>query len=173
MKKISGIYLIKNTVTLRYRIGSSNNCFKRFSNYRSRLRGGLGNKLMQSDFNEYGESSYEFIILEECNMSELYIREAYYLELYIDVASYNSNKVNKDTKKNIRRGKEAANYKKMRSSVTAGTNNGNNYKLKVEDVLEIRFMLSEGVKQTAIASKFDVSGTLVYNIKIGKRWASV
>lgn len=171
-KRIDGVYLIKNNITLRVRVGSAKDVPKRFSNYKSRLKIGEGNKLMQEDYNEYGHQSFEFILLEECAVKELFEREKYYQELYADCASYNVNKV-RNTDKKIRRGKEAKNYKEKRSKITSGENNGNCTKLKVEDVKEIKRMLLDGVKQSKIAEEYGVSGTLIYNIKLGNRWASV
>lgn len=172
MKRVDGIYLIKNMVTLRVRVGSAKDVYKRFSNYKARLRGGKANKLMQEDYNEYGEQSFEFVLLEECLVRDLYLKEAYYLELYAGCASYNKNAI-KNLEKKIRRGKEAKNYKEKRSKVTSGTNNGHNTKLVPNDVLEIRDLLLTGLSLKSIANKFDVSQTLIYNIKAGKRWASV
>lgn len=171
-KRIDGVYLIKNNITLRVRVGSAKDIPKRFSNYLARLRGGIANKQMQEDYNEYGEQSFEFIILEECAVKDLFKREQYYQNLYDDVAKYNVNKV-RNTDKKIRRGKEAKNYKEKRSKITSGENNGHCTKLTEDDVKEIKQMLADRVKQTVIAKKFDVSQTLIWNIKEGNRWASV
>lgn len=168
-KRIDGVYLIKNNVTLRVRVGSAKDIQKRFSNYKARLRGGNGNKLMQDDFNEYGEQSFEFIILEECLVKDLYVREKHYLEeVYDDCTYYNKNAV-KNLEKRIRRGLEAKNYKEKRSVVTSGENNGHNTKLSEEDVFAILNMLKAGVNREIIAEKYNIYPAYTY--RIGKdRW---
>lgn len=172
-KRIDGIYLIKNNITRRGRVGSAKDIYKRFSNYKSALRNGNANELMQQDFNDYGEQSFEFIILEECNVADLFKREKYYQDLYSDCAKYNKNRVVNTTKK-IRRGKEAKNYKEKRSAITSGSKNGNNSKLSENDVKDIRKMLLLGeYTQSKIAEIYNCSQTLIFNIKVNNRWASV
>ena len=171
-KRIDVIYLIKNNVTLRCRIGSAKDIKKRWSNYLANLRAGNGNKLMQKDFNDWGEQAFDFIILEECNVKDLLSREKYWLEQYSDVAMYNSNKIHK-TKKSYRTGKKAKDYKEKRSQITSGENNGNNTKLSVEDVKEIKMLLKKGCSIKELADQYCVSKTLIYNIKANKRWSSV
>jgi group I intron endonuclease len=167
-KRISGIYLIKNVVTKRVRTGSTKDIIKRFSNYKARLRNGNGNKLMQEDYNMFGEQSFEFIILEECNIKDLYIREKYYLDLYKDCAMYNKNDI-ANVKKKIRRGREAGNYKKLRSEVTSGEKNGHNTKLSKEKVFDILDMDLEGIDRKIIAEKYDIYPA--YISRLGKdRW---
>ncbi|PJI09958.1 MULTISPECIES: GIY-YIG nuclease family protein [Clostridium] len=169
MSKVKiGIYLIKNNITRRVRVGSSKDIKRRFSNYKAKLRGGCANKLMQQDYNEYGEKSFEFIILKECNVKDLYKMEKYYLDLYSDCAMYNKNAI-KNLNKKIRRGKEAANYRQKRSAITSGENNGHNTKLSKENVFEILDMIQDGVNKNVIEIKFDICKG--YTNRIGHdRW---
>lgn len=172
-KRIDGVYLIKNNITKKVRIGSAKNIHKRFSNYKATLRKGNAPKLMQKDYNDFGEASFEFIILEVCKVTELFEREKYWQEQYEDCKMYNKNKIANIDKK-IRRGLEAKKYKEKRSSVTSGENNGNNSKLKSEDVKEIRRMLlMERYTVAEIAEMFNCSKGLIYNIKTNYRWNSV
>lgn len=167
-KRIDGVYLIKNIVTGKVRVGSAKNVPKRFSNYKARLRNGNGNKLMQEDYNWYGEQSFHFILLEECKVKDLYLRERYYLELYKDCAMYNKNAI-KNCEKKIRRGKEAKKYKEKRSAVTSGENNGHNTKLSKANVFEILNMDSSGIDRKSIAQKYEIYPS--YISRIGKdRW---
>jgi DNA invertase Pin-like site-specific DNA recombinase len=53
-----------------------------------------------------------------------------------------------------------------------GELNGN-ARLRKEDILEIKQMLKDGIKQAIIANKFGISETHIYNIKHGLRWSSV
>lgn len=171
-KRIDGVYLYKNNITLRVRVGSAKDVYKRQSNYLAKLRGGTANKLMQEDYNMFGEQSFEFIILEECNVKDLFKREQYWLKQYGDCAMYNKNKIVNVNKK-IRKGKQAKNYKKERSKITSGENNGNNTKLNIEDVKQIKMLLLKGVSQAELSRQYCVSPTLVWNIYHGNRWASV
>jgi group I intron endonuclease len=167
-KRIDGVYLIKNSVTKTVRIGSAKNVPKRFSNYKARLRNGNGNKLMQQDYNWHGEQSFDFILLEECKVKDLYIRERYYLELYKDCAMYNKNAI-ANVEKKIRRGWEAKNYKEKRSAITSGENNGHNTKLSKEDVFDILDMVADGIDKKTIAEKYDINPGYIW--RIGKdRW---
>jgi group I intron endonuclease len=167
-KRIDGVYLIKNNVTKRVRVGSAKNVPKRFSNYKARLRNGNGNKLMQQDFNWHGEQSFDFILLEECKVKDLYIREKCYLELYKDCAMYNKNAI-ENVEKKIRRGREAKAYKEKRSVVTSGENNGHNTKLSKENVFDILDMDLQGIERKIIAEKFDIYPG--YISRLGKdRW---
>ncbi|WP_051624045.1 hypothetical protein [Clostridium akagii] len=50
--------------------------------------------------------------------------------------------------------------------------NGHNTKLSEEDVLSIREMLKKGIQQCYIAEEYDISDTLVSNIKNKHRWES-
>ncbi|MBY6996503.1 endonuclease [Clostridium botulinum] len=171
-KRIDGVYLIKNNITLRVRVGSAKDVNKRWSNYLAKLRNGTANKLMQEDYNWYGEDSFEFIILEECNVKDLFKREQYWFNQYNDCAMYNRNKV-RNVNKKIRRGIEAKKYKEERSKITSGENNGHNVKLTKQDVKEIKKKLKKGVKQVNLAEQYKVSSTHIWNIKNGIRWNSI
>lgn len=171
-KRIDGVYLIKNNITLNVRVGSAKDVYKRWSNYLSKLRNGTGNKLMQEDYNNNGEQSFEFIILEECNVKELFKREQYWLKQYSDCAMYNKNNVVNVNKK-TRVGREAKNYKEKRSRITSGEKNGNNTKLSIEDVKQIKMLLEKGIKQIDLSAQYCVSPTLIWNIAHGNRWGSV
>lgn len=171
-KRVDGVYLIKNNETLKVRVGSAKDIAKRFSNYKSRLKSGNGNKLMQDDYNEYGLLSFEYIILEECLVRDLYKREQYWLEEYADCCMYNKNKV-VNTEKKIRTGKEAKNYKIKRSLVTSGEKNGHCTILNVQTASEILWLKNNTkIKQKDIAIMYGCKPTMVSNI--GKsRWKNV
>jgi group I intron endonuclease len=154
-KKYCGVYLIKNCITRRVRVGSATDIYRRFSNYKAKLRGGTANKYMQQDYNDFGEQKFEFIILEECDPKDLYKREKYYLDFYSDCAMYNKNAIRNINKK-IRTGLKAEKYKEKRSEITCGENNGHNTKLSKKDVFQILDMLKQGINRETIASKFDI-----------------
>lgn len=78
---ISGIYKILNKVNMKFYIGSTINFNKRFQSHRYLLRkNNHENILLQNAWNKYGEECFEFIILEECDLPLLTIREQFYID---------------------------------------------------------------------------------------------
>lgn len=77
-----GVYKILNTVNNKFYIGSSVNIQQRFKAHISYLNKGVhNNQYLQNAWNKYGESSFEFIILEEVfDTNVLRDRERYYIQ---------------------------------------------------------------------------------------------
>lgn len=173
MCKINGVYLIKNNVTKRIRIGSATDIAKRFSHYKSSLKAGNGNKLMVEDVLNYGLDSFEFIVLEECSIEKLFEREAYYQNLYSDCFKkdygYNSNRVRK-REKYIRSLEEQREYKEKRSKITSGELNGHCTILNQEKANEILWLkINTDMRNKDIAKMYDCNPNMVS--RIGKdRW---
>lgn len=172
---INGVYLIKNNITKRIRIGSATNVNKRFSNYRANLRNGKGNAKMVEDCLNYGLDSFEFIVLEECKKEDLFIKENYYQNLYSDCLSkdygYNSNRVRK-REKYIRSLEEKREYKEKRSRITSGENNGHCTILNQKKANEILWLkLNTKMKYKDIAAMYECNPNMVS--RIGKdRWVN-
>lgn len=170
---ITGVYLIKNNVTKSVRVGSAKDIQKRFSSYKADLRNGNANRIMQRDFNFFGEQSFDFIILEECTIENLFEMEKYYLEkVYDNVKFYNVNRV-MNTEKKIRTSEEANIYRQARSKLTSGTKNGMCSVLTEQTASEILW-LKENTKmpQGEIGEIYGCKGNLVS--RIGKdRWSNV
>lgn len=83
MKKISGIYCIRNKIDGKIYIGRSNNIYLRWSHHKSELRRNIhGNKYLQRSWNKYKEDSFEFNIIEECSEIDSYELEKYYINKY-------------------------------------------------------------------------------------------
>jgi len=82
MKKVSGVYQIKNRVNGKIYIGSSVNVQNRVSVHRGRLRKGIhGNPHLQNAWNKYGEYAFEFSLLEEVSVREnAVVIEQWYLD---------------------------------------------------------------------------------------------
>lgn len=173
MCKINGVYLIKNNVTKRIRIGSATDIMKRFSNYKSNLKNGIGNAMMVEDVVNYGLDSFEFIILEECSIDKLFEREAYYQNLYSDCFKkdygYNSNRVRK-REKYIRSLEEQREYKEKRSKITSGELNGHCTILTQDKANEILWLkINTDMKHKDIAEMYCCNPNMVS--RIGKdRW---
>lgn len=72
----SGIYAIVNHATAKKYIGSSNNVGRRWVEHRSKLRRGKhNNPHLQNAWNHYGEHSFDFVVLLECDMASLLDKE--------------------------------------------------------------------------------------------------
>ena len=80
MNKISGVYLIKNKLNGKCYVGSSSNITKRWNDHKRLSTWKKCNNDLYKDFQEYGLDNFSFEVLEECNESELFQRERYYIE---------------------------------------------------------------------------------------------
>lgn len=86
---ISGIYSITNIANNKLYIGSSKNIYKRWKEHRNMLKKNEHHsKHLQAAWNKYGEESFIFNILEECNNEDLLAREQYYMDLYCSYDGY-------------------------------------------------------------------------------------
>lgn len=80
---LSGIYIIYNTVTCKGYIGQSNNFTIRWKKHTRDLDSNKHkNKHLQYSWNKYGKDSFEFKILEYCEIIELTKTEQKYINLY-------------------------------------------------------------------------------------------
>jgi group I intron endonuclease len=72
---VQGIYLIRQIETGRSYIGSSVNIERRWKEHRQRIKKGTHPaKHLANAFNLYGEEAFEFVVLEECDISDEAIR---------------------------------------------------------------------------------------------------
>ena len=91
MNKISGVYLIRNTITNDCYVGSSVDVKRRWANHKSPSKWKQRpNSLLYKAFQKYELSNFTFEILEECNKSQLFIREQYYINKLSP--TYNTNR---------------------------------------------------------------------------------
>ena len=120
-----GIYMIRNKVNGKIYIGQAIEIEgSRWKRHRSELRGNYhGNEHLQRAWNKYGEKSFEFSILLECEENQLNTYEEYYifeLMTYDSRIGYNntyggdSGRPTKETKKKI----SESNKGKIRSEET-------------------------------------------------------
>lgn len=107
---ICGIYGIFNIESSKILVGSSMDIENRWSNYRSTLRHNKHcNIYLQDDWNDYGESVFEFRVLEECSVEMLLVREDAWMDYYKSlerIFGYNIQRANRpvmseETKKKI------------------------------------------------------------------------
>lgn len=81
--KTCGIYGIFNTVNGKVLVGSSGNIAERWRNHRNQAkRGAHLNPHFQRAWKMYGESSFEFRVLEECPPACLVPREDYWMAFH-------------------------------------------------------------------------------------------
>jgi group I intron endonuclease len=82
----SGIYMIRNVINNKKYVGStcsSNGFYKRWRIHKAYLRhNNHPNSHLQNAWNKYGEDSFEFMILEECEDNKLISREQYWISRY-------------------------------------------------------------------------------------------
>lgn len=80
-ERISGIYVIENILNGKVYVGSSVHIKRRTTIHRSCLRGGYhGNEHLQRAWTKYGESAFEFRIVQHCPEEDLTTTEQYWLD---------------------------------------------------------------------------------------------
>jgi group I intron endonuclease len=83
MKKIVGIYIIKNNINNNFYIGSSKNIKNRWSVHKSKLKMNKHDNIhLQRSYNLYGKDSFSYSIIEETTIEDLLIKEQDYLNKY-------------------------------------------------------------------------------------------
>jgi len=87
---MTGIYGIKNTLNNKIYIGQSKNINKRWKTHIRQLRKNRHyNKHLLSSFNNNGEGSFEFLVLEECKESDLNTKEEEWINKFPRELVYN------------------------------------------------------------------------------------
>jgi group I intron endonuclease len=81
MDKKSGVYQITNKADGKKYVGSSSDIDRRRDRHFSRAKSGTHeNKKLQNAFNEHGQDSFIFSVLEYCDESLLIQREQFYID---------------------------------------------------------------------------------------------
>lgn len=94
----AGVYMIRNVLNGKSYIGSSNSIKRRLTTHISHLKCNRhANRHLQSAYNKYGQKSFVFCILEQCEpiLETILMLEQKYLDLkpeYNNVAKAGSNK---------------------------------------------------------------------------------
>jgi group I intron endonuclease len=195
-----GIYGIKNTLSNKIYVGQSKKIAQRWKAHIRELRDNKHrNKHLLRSFNLYGEESFEFLVLEECEESELNIKEEEWINKFPRELVYNQNihivdlrgennpfygkKHNLDSKEKMStwkqqnfKGDKNPNFGKRWSFENRVKNSLKHPQTKLgkEDVLNIKDMLVQGeLKDEEIAKIFNVSRTVITRICNGTRWANI
>jgi group I intron endonuclease len=78
-----GIYKIENIKNNKIYIGSSVNLKNReYTHFRLLNKDIHYNDYLQHSYNKYGKDNFSFIVLENCSIDELIVRENYYIDKY-------------------------------------------------------------------------------------------
>lgn len=156
MGRISGVYKIENVKNGDFYIGGSINIKNRWSGHKSHFRKNIHtNPRMQNVWNKYGESIFEFSILEITKSKKKIIeeREQHYIDELNPV--YNVRRIVTDF-----------------SHVNG--ENVNTSKLMKDDVLEIRKRAADGESCADISDDYpNVHGSTINNIIRGITWKDV
>ena len=79
-KKMMGVYILRNTITDQYYIGSSVDFWWRKQSHASFFRAGTNMKRLQALYDRYGEDSWEMELVEEVDdVKKLEVRESEWL----------------------------------------------------------------------------------------------
>lgn len=79
--RICGIYKITNAITGEFYIGSTADLSRRFRDHQSRLIKNMHpNPHLQNSWNKHGDQSFEYSVLEFCDLAILIEREQFYID---------------------------------------------------------------------------------------------
>lgn len=77
-----GVYIIQNKVNNKVYIGASRDTYKRLCDHKVNLRNNVHHNIhLQSAFNKYGEDSFIFDVLEDCDEQFIYSQENYWCNM--------------------------------------------------------------------------------------------
>ena len=178
---VSGIYKIINKVNGKYYVGNSKNIYKRWIKHKSLLRHNKHiNDYLQNAFNAYGESNFEFIIVEKCLIENLKKLEQKYLDIAKSTQNDNYNLNNSHVLPALIRKFIEAKDNNSDSVEVWGTGKATREFLYVDDAVKAiidsvdckesgPFNLGTGVESTVkelvetIAQLVDYKGNIVWN----------
>lgn len=180
----SGIYLITNICNGKKYVGQSLNVKRRIGRHKSELRYNKHHNIyLQREFNKYGESCFEFSILEYCSPSELDTKEIKLISRLqtIDCANgYNlegGGNINKFISEGTRLKKVGKNnpmygkhISEKHKSVLRMANLGTSDKLTTDDVEAIKISLVGNTQAARLAEKYNVCVSTIDKIAKVKNW---
>jgi len=195
--KVVGIYSIRNTVNSKVYIGQSVDVASRFIRHRYHLKKNVHPNIhLQRSYNKYGADCFEFNIIEECDAGTLCEKEQCWIDYNKDLAyNINTNIEDLSGSNNPFFGKKHSEKTKLKMSSNRigkykeeeNPNYGNKNnketrknmatnrmkKLTIENVREIRELLTQKISHSRIAAKFNVNRSIVTRINSGTRYALI
>ena len=179
-----GIYCITNLKNGKRYVGQSINIKTRWSAHRCQYLRNL-KYIIGRAIAKHGLENFSFEVLEYCSEEMLDDRERYYIAEYKTM--YNQNGYNLEHGGKKGRVSEWASISKMgkrnplfgkklsleRRRLMSERGRGQNNKLLVDEVANIKIMLLEGLSQTLIASRSGVGIDTINKIAKGKNWSWV
>ncbi len=76
----SGIYQIVNVRNGKCYVGSAQNIKGRWTDHLSYLRRQIHTSKLRRAWDKYGEDNFQFLVLEHCSLSDLTVREQYWID---------------------------------------------------------------------------------------------
>lgn len=171
-KKIVGIYAWEVSGIIRY-VGHGHDIKgSRLGNHLSKMRHGKHTKKMQAFWNEVNdENQWKLVILEECSVHDLLVRESYWKDLYKDTIK-NTNNINK-LKKTFRTGHNAKKQKEKFREMFSGENNPN-CNTEKNIVIAIKYLLKyTNMKSKDIGKLVGKNDGYISKIKTNIRWKEI
>ena len=183
-----GIYRVYNTKNNKSYVGQSRNLSRRFTKHTYLLNIGMHpNSLLQEDWLKYGESAFQFEILEFCKIPDLDKKEKEHIALLNSTADGNGynltyggihpakySGVTKNKMSGNNKGERNPNYGKHLSDATKqrirNTKEGERNAAAKLSAEQARYILNSGLSAKELAEKFGVTIGTVYHIKQRKTW---
>lgn len=135
---ISGIYIIMNKINGKYYIGSAKDFLERKRLHFTHLSLQTHfNKHLQNAYNKYWSCSFEFLIIEHCELSQLLIREQWWLDIthcWKRHIGYNI-RPNASSQLGIKYSEE---HKRKLSEIHKGKKQSEETKKKMSEIMKIR-----------------------------------
>ena len=190
-KRLKGgvVYKITNTDNGDFYIGSTQNLYKRYYTHINDIR---KNKktctLLIRAVNKYGEDRFSFEIIEECGTFEVVEREQHYIDIlnpkynilktaYSSIGAKRSDETKKAKSECQKEKWKDESYRSLHlSHLSKNWKSGESHhmsKISVQDVIEIKNKLKEGLSHKEISEILNVSIHSVKDIGRGKTWKSV
>lgn len=169
----AGIYKITNPKGRTY-IGQSKNLNQRIIRYK-KLQCCKNQLFLYRSFLKHGVENHTFEVAErgDYNKSELNILEKKYIKEFNSYNGWKNGGLNLTTGGDSYEFHQSVKDKMSETRKRKIKEGQLNSKLTIEQVKEIKFLLSQKVKQVEIALKFNVSKNLITEIKKGRAWSNI
>lgn len=176
LNKNMGIYAWHNESDNKVYIGSAKNLWNRFRFYKNAMLNGTNldklNVIMANKIKKYTHKNFKFYVLQICSLSESNLRqlEESYFNEFKPFGEIGYNIANKTVNYCPQKLSDNA-IEKIKEANTG--ENSSNAVLDNKKVFEIKIALSEGKKLKYLSKKYNVSITVISNIKRGLTWSHI